>query len=111
MWRHRFESCMYRTMPTAVGYVCFIVLFGRKLCSLNGKTSDVGSNPVITFFIFLVMKINYKNQDLKISNCYYGAKCLLCVFNSTFHLHYCSLLCRHGKIWVKDVFNSDIFKL
>lgn len=27
MWRHRFESCMYRTMPTVVGYVCFIVLF------------------------------------------------------------------------------------
>ena len=58
MWRHRFESCMYRTMPIAVGYVCFIVLFGRKLCSLNGKTFDVGSNPIIIFFIFF----NYENK-------------------------------------------------
>jgi len=57
------------------------------------------------------MKINYKNQDLTIIDRKHGYKCILCVFNSTFDLHYCRLFCRSNKIWIEDTFNSDIFKL
>ena len=56
------------------------------------------------------MKINYKNRDLKIDH-NYEPSCFSCVFNPTPHSHWCRLFCRSGKIWIKDRFNSDIFRL
>lgn len=56
------------------------------------------------------MKINYENQDLKIDH-NYEPSCFSCVLNSTAQLQWCRLFCRTGKIWVKDIFNSDIFRL
>lgn len=60
---------------------------------------------------FLFMKINRNNQDLKTINRNRGSNCLPCVFHSTAHMYYCILFCHFGKIWIKDICNSDIFRL
>ena len=58
------------------------------------------------------MKVNYKNQDLKIINKNRGFSCCSCEFAShNYNISWCALFCRSGKIWIKDIFNSDIFRL
>ena len=57
------------------------------------------------------MKINYKNQDLKIINRSRRYNCYSCALNPTTHLQWCVLFCRFGKIWIKDILNSDIFRV
>ena len=57
------------------------------------------------------MKVNCNNQDFKIINRNRGYTCSSCIFDSHENLIWCSLLCRSGKIWIKDIFNSDIFTL
>jgi hypothetical protein len=57
------------------------------------------------------MKINRNNQDLKITNHNRIYNCFSCVFNSPLRIRWCSLFCRSGKVWIKDIFNSDIFRL
>ncbi len=57
------------------------------------------------------MKVNCNNQDLKIINRNRGYTCFSCVFNSYPSMHCCRLFCRSGKIWIKDIFNSGIFRL
>jgi hypothetical protein len=56
------------------------------------------------------MKINCNNRDLKIDR-NYEHSCFSCAFGSSNNLHWCRLFCRSGKIWIKDIFNSDIFKV
>ena len=60
---------------------------------------------------FLFMKINRNNQDLKTINRNRGYNCLSCVFSSTPYMYDCISFCHFGKIWIKDIFNSDIFRL
>ena len=58
------------------------------------------------------MKINRNNQDLKIINWNSDYGCGSCVFKKPrSNFYYCNLFCRSGKIWIKDIFNSDIFRL
>ncbi len=57
------------------------------------------------------MKINYNNRDLKIIDPNREYSCFSCALNSTIHLQWCVFLCRSGKIWIKDISNSDIFRL
>ena len=58
------------------------------------------------------MKINHNSQDLKIINWTCEYNCFsACVLNSAPHLCWCCLLCRSGKVWIEDIFNSDIFRL
>lgn len=57
------------------------------------------------------MKINYKNQNLKILNWNDEYSCALCAFNPQHDLYYCNLFCDSNKIWTVDIFNSDIFCL
>lgn len=57
------------------------------------------------------MKINYKNQDLKIINWDSFYDCGSCAFKPQSNFYYCNLFCRSGKIWIKDIFNSDIFRV
>lgn len=60
---------------------------------------------------FLFMKINRNNQDLKISSDRGQHHCVSCAFELTHNLYWCDLFCRSGRIWMKDIFNSDIFRL
>ena len=57
------------------------------------------------------MKINRNNQDLKIINRNRGYNCYSCAFEFNNDVYPCILFCRSGKIWIKDIFNSDIFRL
>jgi hypothetical protein len=57
------------------------------------------------------MKINYKNIDLKIISYNCGYDCGPCKLRSNYNFYWCNLFCRSGKIWIKDIFNSDIFRL
>ena len=57
------------------------------------------------------MKINYNNQDLEVINRKHGYGCLLCEIYSSQNLIWCSRVCRFGNIWIKDICNSDIFRL
>jgi hypothetical protein len=57
------------------------------------------------------MKINRNNTDLKSINWNRGSRCLHCQFNFDDTSHYCRLFCRSYKVWIKDIFNSDIFRL
>lgn len=57
------------------------------------------------------MKVNCNNQDLKIINRSRGYNCFSCALNSTTHLQWCGFLCRSGKVWINDIFNSDIFRV
>lgn len=57
------------------------------------------------------MKINRNNRDLKIINRNRGYNCYSCAFEFNNDVYPCILFCRSGKIWIKDIFNSDIFRL
>lgn len=58
------------------------------------------------------MKINYKNKDLKITNKNRGFGCSSCEFATfNYDIRWCVLFCRSGKIWIKDIFYSDIFRV
>ena len=56
------------------------------------------------------MKINRNNRDFKIINSNRGYSCCSCVFDSVY-TYPCVLFCCSGKIWIKDIVNSDIFRL
>ena len=60
---------------------------------------------------FLFMKVNYKNRDLKTVNRNSEYRCSSCELHSHYNIHWCMLFCRPGKMWMKDIFNSDIFRL
>ena len=57
------------------------------------------------------MKINCNNQYFKITDRNRGYSCDSCAFDPHQNLFWCVVFCRSGKIWIKDIFNSDIFRL
>lgn len=58
------------------------------------------------------MRINYRNQDFQIINKNRGYSCNSCEFASRdYNIPWCVLFCHVGKIWIKDICNSDIFEL
>jgi hypothetical protein len=57
------------------------------------------------------MKVNRNGKDLKITNSNRGFPCNSCAFKPHQNLSWCVVFCRSGKIWIKDICNSDIFRI